>query len=143
MTDTTIKAWGPFLRGVKALLETSLPDITGLPEADRDGRVGGDFSFERKDGWYIRLGLIDSTSDRIGGQFVFDLEVWGDDYADAESRANRVDALILGYPHVVEVDDYKWVFDTVSQNTGPRELPWEDDEVTRLGATYVITARRR
>ena len=31
----------------------------------------------------------------------------------------------------------------VFQNVGVFELPWEDDTVNRLGATYVIIARRR
>jgi hypothetical protein len=142
MTDTTIKAWGSIELAVKTLLTTSYDELVALGP-DADARVGGDFDFSTGGGWYIRLGLVDSRSDRFGGSFTFDLETWGDDYLDSESRANRLDALVLGYPHVVEVDGSTWVFDTVSQNTGPRELPWEDDAVTRLGATYVITARRR
>lgn len=143
MTDTSIKAWPSFERGVKNLLLEHFPDIADLPVDEQDGRVGGDFAFQSGQGWYIRIGLVTGASDRIGGDFVFDLETWGDDFLETESRANRLDALVLGYPHVVEVDDRKWVFDSVSQNTGPRELPWGDDAVTRMGATYVITARRR
>jgi hypothetical protein len=139
---TTIQAWGSIELAVKALLTTSYDELIALgPDADE--RVGGDFDFTAGDGWFVRIGLVDSRSDRFGGSFTFDLETWGDDYLDTQSRANRLDALVLGYPHVVEVDGSTWVFDTVSQNTGPRELPWEDDAVTRLGATYVITARRR
>lgn len=141
MTDTSIKPWPSLERGVKNFLVANFGDITELDEADRDARVGGDFAFAEP--FYIRVQLVDSSSDRVNGTFIFDLETWGFDFLDTESRANRLDALVLGYPHVVEVDDQMWVFDTVSQNTGPRELPWEDDAVTRLGATYVITARRR
>lgn len=143
MTDTTIKSWPSFALGIKNFLLNNFVDITALAEPYRDARVGGDLSFTTGDGWYIRVGEVIPSSDRIGGSFTFDLEIFGDDYLDTDSRASRLDALVLGYPHVVEVEDRTWVFDTVSQNTGPRELPWEDDEVTRLGATYVITARRR
>lgn len=134
MSNTVKPFPTPVLLALKALLETDL---------DSGDSVGGDFSYVGGSGFYQRIGLVDSRSDRFGGTFVVDVEVWGSDYLETESRANRVEALLLGYPHVVEVDSHTWVFDTVSQNTGPRELPWEDDEVTRLGGTYVITARRR
>lgn len=141
--SNVVTPWAtPAALAFKALIMT-LPEIVALPEADRDARVGGEFSFATGDGWYFRVELVNSAADRFEGDFVFDLETWGDAYLDTDSRANRVDALVLGYPHVVEVDGHTWVFDKVSQNTGPRDLPWEDDAVTRLGATYVITARRR
>jgi len=84
------------------------------------------------------------ASNALEGDFVLDIEVFSPSYSTAESVAFAVEALLLGYPHVVEVGGRKVVFDRVEQNQGPSDIPWEgDDNVTRMLATYVITARRR
>lgn len=108
-------------------------------------RVGGDFPGpELVDPWYIRIDRVPGGRfGRIQGYDVVDLEVFSTDYARAESLAFALEALALGYPHVVEVGDRKVVLDSVSQNVGVADLPWEDDSVYRLGATFAITARRR
>jgi hypothetical protein len=141
MTDTDVKAWGSIELAVKTFLTQNYAALIAL--SDPGAAVGGDYSYNAGDGMYFRIEKTTSNSDRFGGTFVLDIETWGDDYLGTESRAMDIDALLLGYPHVVEVGAQTWVFDTVSQNTGPQELPWEDDAVSRLGATYVITARRR
>lgn len=110
-----------------------------------DAQVGGDFGYDPGAmPWYIRIDKVPGgSSDRMQGDFVLDLEVFGSDYLLTESVAFALEALVLGYPHVVEVGDRKVVFDDVTQNVGVADLPWEDDSTYRLGATYVITARRR
>lgn len=142
MTDLTIPAWESIELAVKTLLLTTYQPLIDLG-ADADTRVGGDYSYTAGEGFAFRIEKVSLSGNRFEGFFTVDIESWGDDYLDTESRAMDIDALLLGYPHVVEVDGHKWVFDTVSQNTGPQELPWEDDAVSRLGATYVILARRR
>lgn len=144
-----VKPFGSIEKALAALLVAGLPnadwtqadwdDLTG----DGDGLVGGDLAYEREQPWYIRIDKVSGRSDRFEGDFTLDVEVFGINYLETESRSLDIEALLLGYPHVVEVEGSTWVFDTVSQNTIPDELPWEDDEVSRLGATYVITARRR
>lgn len=147
MTDTTIKPWGSIELAVKAfVLANFTPVIDAVTAgATADEMVGGDYSFDgdSAQGLYVHIFKVDGVSDRISGYFTVDLEVFGHDFLTTESHANQLDALVLGYPHVVEADDSKWVFDRVTQTAGPQELPWEDDAVTRMGATYVITARRR
>lgn len=141
-----IKSFGSIERALeKFLLQHYQPLVDLGPDAD--GRVGGELAFDPATmPWYIRIDKVGGRSDRLEGDFVVDIEVFGArsvGYVNTESHALDIEALLLGYPHVVEVDGRRVVFDTVSQNTLPDELPWEDDEVTRLGATYVITARRR
>ena len=136
-----IQSFGSIERAVKAFLLQRYQPLIDLG-ADADARVGGDLAFEPATGWYIRIDKVGGSSDRFEGDFVVDIEVFGANYLETESHALDIEALFLGYPHVVEVEDRMVVFDRVSQNTLPDELPWEDDEVTRLGATYVITARR-
>ena len=141
MTDLTIKPFPPFELFVKQLLVDNLTiDAAPVPA----GAVGGDLSYDPDtDDYYIRIERFAGSTDRFGGSFVFDLEVFGKDWRETESRAAACEALLLGYPFVVEVDGQTMVFDSVFQNVGVGELPWEDDRVSRLGATYVITARRR
>lgn len=139
-----IKPFGSMERALKAFLIASLPDLVALDPDAADARVGGDLAFNKRTmDWYIRIDKVSSTADRFEGDFTIDVEVFSGNYLDAESRSLDIDALLLGYPHVVRVEDQTVVFDKVFQNAGPDDLPWEDDEVSRLGATYVITARRR
>jgi hypothetical protein len=141
-----VPSFGSIEQAVEALLLQSYQPLIDLG-TDSDRAVGGDLAFDPStQDWYIRIDKVGGRSDRLEGDFVVDIEVFGAGsigYVNTESHALDIEALLLGYPHVVEVGDRKVVFDTVSQNTLPDELPWEDDEVTRLGATYVITTRRR
>jgi len=141
----TMKPFSSVERALQALILTQglvVDDVVTPVPAER---VGGDFRFDPATmPWYIRIDKVPGgSSDRLQGDFVIDLEVFGQDYALVESVAFALEALVLGYPHVVEVDDRKVVFDDVTENAGPADFPWDDDSTYRLGATYVITARRR
>lgn len=138
-----VKPFGSIEKAVRALLLTQWEPLVDLGP-DAGPRVGGDLAYDPAAmDFYVRIDKVDIATDRFEGDFTIDLEVFGVNYLETESRSLDIEALLLGYPHVVEVDGKTWVFDRVSQNTGPDELPWESDEVSRLGATYVITARRR
>ena len=115
----------------------------GLTEAEKD-RVGRDQLGDLGDRpWYIRVIKVPGgRSDRFGGDIALDVEVFAPTYVLADSIANDLDAFLLGYPHVVEVDTARVVIDSVTQNEGPHEIPWEDPAVNRILATYVITVRR-
>lgn len=93
-------------------------------------------------GLYVRLEKIGGSSGETQGDFVFDIETFHPNYNRAESAQYALEALLLGYPRSVVVDDRKVVLDFVTQNQGPSEIFWDDDSVHRLLATYVITARR-
>lgn len=139
-----VKPFKSIEKAVRALLIAELPELAAMDPATAAAHVGGDMSFDpATDDWYIRIDKVDSNTNRFQGDFIVDIEVFDHKYLQAESRSLDIEALLLGYPLDVEVGAQKWVFDKVIQNTGPDELPWEDDRVSRLGATYVITARRR
>ena len=139
----TVKPFTSMERAALALLERDLVfEADALSEHPE--RVGGDFAFKGSMPWYIRIDRVPGGSaDRLEGDFVLDIETFSRDYTVAESLAFAIEALLLGYPHVVEVDGRKVVFDSVTENQGPADIPWEDEAVHRLLATYVITARRR
>lgn len=133
----TLKPFGSIERAVLALLEQSYEPLVGHPE-----RVGGNLPALPGD-LYVRIAKVTGSSDQLEGDFVVDIETFHPDYDEAESAGLDIEALVLGYPHVVKVGDHTVVFDRVRQNQGPSEIPWEDDRVHRLLATYVITVRRR
>jgi hypothetical protein len=119
--------------------------VDGTPTPVTTAVVGGSYRYDPETmDWYIRIDQVPGgSSNWFDGDFVLDVEVFGREYLVTENVAFAIEALALGYPHVVEVDGRKVVLGEVSQNVGVSDLPWEDDSVYRLGATYVITARRR
>jgi hypothetical protein len=140
-----VKPFSSIERALKALIVRDGLIVEDVATPVPSELVGGDFGYDPAImPWYIRIDKVPGgAADRFQGDFVIDLEVFGQDYLATESIAFALDALVLGYPHVIEVEDRKVVFDDVTQNVGPADLPWEDDSTYRLGATYVITARRR
>jgi hypothetical protein len=93
--------------------------------------------------WYVRvMKVAGSSGDRLEGDFMLDVETFAKDYNLADSLARGIEAVLLGYPHVVGVDTARVVIDSVYQNTGPHEVPWEDPTVNRILATYTFTVRR-
>ena len=116
---------------IKELIETLLPSLLG--------KVGGDLSYEPGDGTYVWIGLVPGGStDRVDGQWIVDIDVFGDGYAAAMNNALAIEANLVGPHHVTSV----MRLDNVYQNSGPSERPWDDESVYRIGATYVFTARR-
>lgn len=135
---TQLKPFPSVPRAIRNLI-LELPVDGGVPTA----QVGGDFRFDAaKMPWYVRIDRVGGQAGQIQGTQVVDIEVFSRDYLVADSLAFALDALVLGYPHVVEVDGRKVVLDEVYQNSGPADLPWGDDSVFRIGATYSITVRR-
>jgi hypothetical protein len=129
----------------RALMALLVRDFVyeGEPLSAHDERVGSDFP-DSTDPWYIRIDRVPGgRTGPLEGYDVIDLEVFSTNYLLAESVAFALEALVLGYPWVVEVDDRKVIIDSVTQNVGVADFPWEDDSVYRLGATYVLAARRR
>lgn len=132
----TLQPFGSIERAVLAFLEASYAPLGGHPE-----RVGGDLPGELSE-LYVRIDRVFGRADTFEGSFTVDIEVFHPSYDEAENAAMDIEALVLGYPHVVKVGDRTVVFDRVTENQGPSEVPWDDDNVHRLLATYVITARR-
>lgn len=135
---STIIPWPPMARAMLNLLERDHPDLDPGDAAHAGGKLPSAVA-----DYYVFVGPVGQISDILEGDFTFDIEAFSPSYATAESLASSLEALVFGYPHVVGVGDRTVVFDKVVQNTGPEERPWADDSVTRFGATYTITARRR
>lgn len=129
----------PVGRVLVALLDRDLAVVQDKPKA-----LGGALPGSVSD-LYVRLERVGGSGDLFGGDYVVDVETFSPSFTKAESAQFDIEALLFRYPHVVEVGDPAkvWIIDRVSQNQGAAEIFWDDDNVTRLLATYVITARRR
>lgn len=115
--------------------------ILGLLPSLDPAQVGGDFAYAGDT--YVRVDKVGSVADALEGDFVVDVEVFGSDYLGTYRFALDLDALIFERPyHVVDVDERRVVLEGFSQNTGPDDLPWDDDYVYRIGATYAFSMRR-
>lgn len=110
-----------------------------------DGMIGGDFRYDPDTmPFYVQINRgPGGRTGQLSGTFVVELEVFGREYLETESVASAIEALVLGYPYVVEADGRKVIIDSVFQNAGVSDLPWGDDSVNRFSAgTYVMTMRR-
>ena len=72
------------------------------------------------------------------GTWYVDVDVFDTEYLDGLDRAEDVSILFLNK----RLRTSKIIFDKVEQSSPPAEIPWRDDSVYRIGATYSFTARR-
>lgn len=102
--------------------------------------VGTDLSFDAEDpDPYYWIGLVPGGSaGQTEGSWTVDIDVFSTNYLQAMSLALVLEAkLMRGY----HLNEYIRI-DSTYQNTGPHEVPWDDDVTHRISATYVFTARR-
>lgn len=123
----------PIDRTIKALITAKLSGATG--------KVGADLSYTASQDFYVWIGLIPgaSSSDRTSGYWTADIDVFGTDYLETMQRALDLEAILLnarGFRH-----DGQQI-DVVFQSSAPGEIPWDDDKVYRISATYTFSARR-
>lgn len=132
MTDST-NPFGMIEKAVKQAIIAKMPDA--------EGKVGGDLSYDvATDDFYIWIGLIPGGGNgEIFGQWAVDIDVFAKTYSAAMRRALLLEAIFVtrGGHRTAEMR-----IDGVTQNEIPSERPWDDESSSRVGATYVFTARR-
>lgn len=117
-------------KAVKELIETGYEPALG--------KVGGDLSYTGS-GLYVWIGLVPGgTSDEIEGEWILDVDCFGQTYGAAMDAALDLETVLIGRRKVTSV----MLLDSCTQNEGPSERPWDDETSYRVGATYVFTARR-
>lgn len=122
------------------MIELALKEllVERFPEAEN--KLGGDLSYERGQGLYVWYGLVPGgSSTATEGEWIVDIDTFGDSYAAAMQASLELEAGLLGktYGRTSQMR-----IDSITQNESPTERPWDDDAVFRVGATYVFTARR-
>jgi hypothetical protein len=123
------------------LIEMAVKELVEAKYAPAEGKVGGDLSYTVDQDLYVWIGLIPGggSSDEIEGTWAVDIDVFGNAYATAMGHALALEAILLT-PGGHVTDTMR--VDSVTQNSGPSEGPWDDDAAWRISATYVFTARR-
>lgn len=87
---------------------------------------------------FVRLGRVAGQRLRLNDYPTLDVESFGATYADAASLAERIDAVMFGFP----LRGGDLVIDSVTASVAPVELPWDDATVRRFLATYRLSVRR-
>jgi hypothetical protein len=132
-STVSTRAFGMIEKAVRQAIVAKMPDA--------DGHVGGDLSYDvAEDDFYIWIGLIPGIGvDEIYGQWTVDIDVFARTYSQAMRRALDLEAIFVtrGGHRTPEMR-----IDNVYQNETPAERPWDDESSSRIGATYVFTARR-
>lgn len=131
---TTIQPFPSIEKALKQVIEEKYPEA--------NGNVGGDLQGVPADGSiYVWLGLVPGggISDKTTGQWTIDVDVFARDYSSAMMHANNIEAMLLDAPH--RSDQVQ--IDSVFCNANSAVKPWDDDTAYRIGATYVLTARRK
>ncbi len=123
-----------------ALVEIALKDLIEDIYAPASGRVGGDLSYDGEAELYVFIGLVPGggRTNQIEGEWAVDIDCFSPTYGQAMEHALALEALLLRgrFPGA------DMIIDSVFQNESPSERPWEDENVARVGATYVFSARR-
>lgn len=119
-------------KAVRQLIEAKYPEA-----ADK---VGGDPDFDPASvDLFVMLSLVPGGgTTQTDGEWIVDVDVFGRSYSTAMTHALALEAALVGPRHITEL----MRIDNCYQNEGPAERPWDDDNVYRIGATYVFTARR-
>lgn len=87
---------------------------------------------------FVRVTLVTGRDDGVTDYSVVDLDVFANSRATAYALAMDLRSRLTAGPHRVG----QVVLDRIRTEEKPRRLPWDDENIWRLGATYRISARR-
>lgn len=129
----TIEAFPMIEAAVRELVEILMPEA--------EGKTGGDPSYDGVADFYIQVALVPGggETDETSGEWALDIDVYSRSYSQAMLRSLDLEAALIGRRRRAAGG---MIIDNVRQNTIPSERPWDDDNVFRVGAIYVFTARR-
>lgn len=85
---------------------------------------------------FVRIRRVDGGNDVVTDFPIVDVDVFAPTYAVAEPLAEAIRQL-LTRPRA------STLIDRIDCPAGPRELPWGDGRMRRIGATYEAATRRR
>lgn len=121
-----------------AMVEKAVQELIEAKYAPAAGNTGGDLAYDGSSPLYVWIGLMTGSTTEIDGSWVVDVDCFATSYGAAMRAALDLEAILLGRRHVTST----MRLDSSSQNESPVERPWDDENVYRVGATYVFTARR-
>jgi hypothetical protein len=123
---------------VRAILLRDLADVLTSPE-----QVGVDWPADNAPLPFVRVEKTSLGSRlRLNDYPVLDIEVLDVGRAAAKSLIERIDTLLLDYPHSVVISSGLAVLDTVTVPVAPASRPWDSPNVRRFAGTYQLSVRR-
>jgi len=87
---------------------------------------------------FVRVSKIGGPDSRFIDESRVDVDAFGIDRPTTQALAEACRQRLLNVPHVVAAGR----IDSVTTDSGPREIPWGDPSVRHFVASYTITARR-
>jgi hypothetical protein len=106
-------------------------------------QVGTDFPPDNTPLPFVRVektGLGSRTP--LADRPVVDIEVLATGRNTAKSLIERIDTLLLSYPHSVVISSGLAVLDMVTVPVVPSPRPWDSPSVRRFAGTYQFSVRR-
>lgn len=85
---------------------------------------------------FIRARRIGGSRSRVTDYPTVSIDVFADSYTDAETLAENIAQWLTGPPPPIAV------FDRVTYDVAPREIPWGDERIYRFQAQYTVETRR-
>lgn len=86
----------------------------------------------------IRVRKIGGSNDKLTDFARMAVDVYAATYPEASQLAEAVRQRLMAYPHFTDAGR----MDRCEVEASPFEIPWSDDTLRYLTATYIITARR-
>ena len=80
--------------------------------------------------------------ERLNDYPVLDIEVLAEKRSVAKALIERIDTLMLDYPHAVVISSGLAVLDLVTVPVAPASRPWDSPSVRRFAGTYQLSVRR-
>lgn len=128
-----VVAFSPIEKVVKKIIEAKwAPSV---------GKIGGELAYVQGTGLYIYISQVTGGgwTTATSGQWTLDIDVFGDDKNTAFNNALALEAALSEGPY----RSHDGIFvDHFINSMSASQLPWEDENVTRVGSIWVVTARR-
>ena len=131
----------PFIdieEAVRALLLRELDDVllTGA-------HVGVDWPANNSPLPFVRVEKAPlGRRERLNDFPVVDIEVLANKRSTAKALIERIDTLLLDYPHSVVITSGTAVLDLVTVPVAPTSRSWDNPDIRRFAGTYQISVRR-
>lgn len=119
------------------LVELALIELITSQYPAAVGNIGGDLAYDGGP-LYVQISLVGGSTDQVYGEWILDVDCFAPSYIEARQHSLLLEAILIGPRHMTST----MRLDNCYQNEAPTERPWDVEAQSRVGATYVFTARR-
>lgn len=121
----------------RALLLQEFPTLTPARVGEWPGVK------ETYDPYYVAITELSGFADYFEQSVSVDIDVFAPTRAVAKMWAFDIQLMLLRYPWSVSLGaNSSCTIDSVTCDSTPKSMPWDDEAIRRQGATYNLTLRR-